>query len=87
MSKVIDNPNCHNGTVPGTPKGILAIIIMGELKGMMLPQTATGPVGSLIAIDIIAIEKMTIKVIGKLNDCASRISSLTALPIAAYKEA
>ena len=35
---------------------------------------------------IMAIEKITNKVIGKLNDCASRISSLTALPMAAYKE-
>ena len=35
--------SCHQGTVPGTPNGILAIIIIGELNGMILPQTAMGP--------------------------------------------
>ena len=45
----MDNPNCHQGTAPGTPNGILTIIIIGELKGMILPQKAIGPVGSFIA--------------------------------------
>ena len=34
----------------------------------------------------VAIEKITSIVTGKASDCASRISSLTALPIAAYNE-
>ena len=81
----IDNPNCHKGTVLGTPKGILAIITIGELNGMILAQTATGLSGTEIAADISAIEKMINMVIGKLKDCASRKSSLMALPIAPYK--
>ena len=79
-------PNCHQGTVPGTPKGILAIIIIGELKGIILAQTAKGRLDLSLALDIIAIEMITSIVTGKLSDCASRISSFTALPIAAYKE-
>ena len=86
IKKAMDNPSCHQGTVPGTPKGILAIIMIGELKGIILPQTASGPVGSFMAAVIIAMEKITSIVTGKLSDCASRISSLTALPIAAYRE-
>jgi hypothetical protein len=87
ISRTMERVNCQYGTVPGTPNGIRAIIMIGELKGIMLPQTAIGPVGSFMATGIIAIEKITNSVIGKLNDCASRISSLTALPIAAYKDA
>jgi len=82
----IDNPNCHQGTVLGTPKGILAIITIGELKGMMLVHTASGLVGFAIAGVINAMENMISIVIGKLNDCASLMSSLIALPMAAYKE-
>ena len=81
-SKVMDNPNCHQGTVPGIPKGILTIIIIGELKGMILPQTANGPVGSFSTAVIITIEKIIGIIKGKLRDCASLISSFTALPIA-----
>ena len=83
----MDSASCHQGTVPGTPKGTLAIITIGELKGIILAQTAMGPVGLLIAVVIRAIEKITNMVIGKLSDWASLISSLTALPIAAYKDA
>ena len=54
---------------------------MGEEKGIMLPQTAIGPVGLVEAAVIMAKEIITNIVIGKLRDCASRISSLTALPI------
>lgn len=72
--------------MPGTPNGILAIITMGELIGIMLAQNANGPVGSAIALVISAIEKITSNVTGKERDCASRMSSLTALPIAAYNE-
>jgi hypothetical protein len=59
---------------------------MGELKGTMLAQTATELLGFDIAGVINAIEKMISIVIGKLSDWASRISSLIALPMAAYKE-
>ena len=86
ISSDIDKPSCHQGTVPGTPKGILAIITMGELKGIMLAQNASGPVGSAIALVMITMEKMTSKVIGKASDWASRMSSLTELPMAAYNE-
>ena len=82
----MDRPNCHQGTVFGTPKGILTIIIIGELNGMMLVQTARELDGFVIAGVIKAIENIMSMVIGKLSDCASLISSLMALPIAAYKE-
>ena len=82
----MDKPNCHQGTVLGTPKGILAIITIGELKGMILVQTESVLDGLEIAGVISAMEKITSMVIGKLNDCASLISSLIALPMAAYKE-
>lgn len=84
MRKAIERPNCHQGTVPGTPYGILAIITIGELKGIMLAQTAIGPVGSFMAAVINAIDIITSIVTGKANDCASLISSLAALPIAPY---
>ena len=74
------------GTVLGTPNGIRAIITIGELKGTILAQTATGLLGLAIAGVISAIENITSMVIGKLNDCASRISSFIALPMAAYNE-
>src|SRR5690606_17453495 len=86
INKTIESPSCQYGTVPGTPNGMRAIIIIGELKGMILPHTATGPVGSFMATDIMAIEKITRRVTGKLRDCASLISSFTALPMAAYKD-
>ena len=86
ISNTMDNPNCHQGTVLGTPKGIRAIITMGELNGMILAQTATGLPGLAMVGAIKKMEKMTSMVMGKLNDCASRISSLIALPIAAYNE-
>ena len=83
---VIDKPNCHHGTEPGTPNGILAIMIIGEVNGIMLPQTAIGPVGSFNTAPIIVMEKMIGIIKGKLSDCASLISSFTALPIAANKD-
>ena len=86
ISETIDSPNCHQGTVLGTPNGILAIITMGELKGMILAHTATGLDGLEIVGVIKAIEKMMSMVMGKLSDCASRISSLMALPMAAYND-
>ena len=82
----IDNPSCHHGTVFGTPKGILAIITIGELNGIILAHTASGLVGFAIAGVINAMENIISIVMGKLNDCASLMSSLIALPIAAYKE-
>ena len=86
MSNVMDNANCHQGTVLGTPKGILAIITIGELKGIMLVHTAIELEGFDIAGVIRAMENMMSIVMGKLNDCASLMSSLMALPMAAYKE-
>ena len=86
ISNTIDKPSCHKGTVLGTPKGMRAIITMGELNGIMLVHTARLLVGLAIAGVINAIEKMISMVIGKLSDCASLISSLIALPIAAYNE-
>ena len=82
-NNTMDKPNCHQGTVLGTPKGIRAIITIGELKGMILAHTATELLGLDIAGVINAIEKIMSIVIGKLNDWASLISSLIALYIAA----
>ena len=82
----MDNTNCHTGTVPGTPNGNLAIITMGDVNGIILPQTAIGPFGSRMAIVIIKMAKMIMSVMGKLSDCASLTSSLMALPMAAYKD-
>ena len=86
INRLMDKPNCHHGTVAGTPNGIRAIITIGELKGIILAHTAMGLPGLLIAGVINAMEKMTSMVMGKLKDWASLISSLMALPIAAYKE-
>ena len=86
INNAIDKPSCHHGTVLGTPKGTLDIITMGELNGIILVQTAIGLDGFDMAGVIKAIENMMSIVIGKLNDWASLISSLIALPIAAYKE-
>ena len=86
ISNAIDKPSCHHGTVLGTPKGMRAIITMGELNGIILAQTARLLPGLDIAGVINAIEKMMSMVMGKLSDCASLISSLMALPIAAYNE-
>ncbi len=85
-SSSIERPNCHQGTVAGTPNGMRAIITIGELKGMMLVHTATELLGFEIAGVISAIEKITSMVMGKLSDWASRMSSLMALPMAAYSE-
>lgn len=86
ISRTMERPNCHQGTVTGTPNGIRAIITMGELKGMMLAHTASELPGLEMAGVISAMEKMTSMVMGKLSDCASHISSLMALPMAAYSE-
>ena len=83
INSSMDHPNCHQGTVPGTPYGMRAIMTIGELKGIRLPQTAIGPVGLAIAVVIKAIEMITSIVTGKLSDWASRKSSFTALPMAA----
>ena len=86
INNAIDKPSCHQGTVLGTPKGTLAIITIGELKGIILVHTASGLDGFEMAGVINAMENITSMVIGKLNDCASLISSLIALPMAAYKD-
>ena len=82
MSSDIESPSCQYGTVPGTPNGIRAVITMGELKGMILAQTAKEPEGLDNAEVMSTIEIMMSIVTGKLSDCASRTSSLMALPIA-----
>ena len=48
-SNAMDKPSCHKGTVLGTPKGIRAIITMGELNGMILAQTAIELLGLAMA--------------------------------------
>ena len=68
ISDAIESPNCHQGTVLGTPNGIRAIITMGELKGMILAQTAIGLVGFAMVDVIMAIERTTSMVMGKLSD-------------------
>ena len=86
INKTMERPNCHQGTVTGTPNGIRAIITMGELKGMMLAHTASELPGFEMAGVINAMENITSMVMGKLSDCASLMSSLMALPMAAYRE-
>ena len=86
ISKAIDKINCHTGTVPGIPNGMRHIIMIGELNGIMLAQKAKSPVGSAMTGAINAMEKMTSNVTGKESDCASLMSSLTALPMAANNE-
>lgn len=83
----MDKPICHQGTVLGIPKGMRTIIIIGDVKGIILPHTAIGPEGSFNTAPIIIIEKIMGIIKGKLSDWASRISSFTALPAAANKEA
>ena len=73
INNAIDKPNCHHGTVFGTPKGIRAIITIGELKGIILDHTAIGLEGFDMAGVIKAMEKMTSMVMGKLRDCASHL--------------
>ena len=86
-NKAIDRPNCQYGTVSGTPKGIRAIITIGEKNGIILAQVANELPGSLIALIIMIIAKIIGRVIGKLRLCASCESSFTALPTAAKSEA
>ena len=68
IRNAIDKPNCHQGTVLGTPNGMRTIIIIGELNGMMLDQTANELLGLEMTGVINAIEKITSIVMGKLND-------------------
>src|SRR6478672_11298171 len=64
ISKIMDKPNCQYGTVSGTPKGMRAIITMGEKKGIKLLQVANGPLGSLIALIIMIMPNTIGMVIG-----------------------
>ena len=86
ISIAIERPNCHQGTVLGIPKGIRHIMMIGELKGIILAQKARSPVGSAITGAIRAMEKITSIVIGNESDWASRMSSFTALPMAANSD-
>ena len=79
--------NCQYGTVPGTPKGILPIMMMGEVKGMMLVQTAKGLPGLLRTDCRMTKEKMMGMVMGNINCWASCGSSLMTLPMAAKRDA
>lgn len=76
--------SCQAGTLPD---GILAIITIGDEKGIMLPHTASGESGFPAAAVIMINDKMMGMVIGNINDCASWGSSFTTLPTAANREA
>ncbi len=58
------NINCQYGTVPGTPKGILAIITIGDKNGIRLAHVARLPDGLVMAFIMIMIEIMMGIVIG-----------------------
>ena len=87
INKAIESPSCQYGTVPGTPNGIRAIIIIGELKGMILPHTANAESGLATAVVIMINDKIMGMVIGSIRDCASCGSSFTTLPTAAKRDA
>ena len=59
-SKAMDNPSCQNGTVSGTPKGMRDIITIGEKKGMMLDQVASGLIGSLMELIMMMMAMMMV---------------------------
>ena len=80
----IETINCQAGTLP---EGILAIITIGDEKGIILPQTAIGASGFPAAVVMIINDKMMGIVIGNISDCASCGSSFTTLPTAANSEA
>ena len=70
----------------GTPKGIRAIITTGDVNGIMLNQTATGPSGLMIEILATISARKSGKVTGNMNCCVSDSLS-TAEPIAAKRAA
>ena len=76
--------NCQAGT---PPEGILAIITMGEEKGIILAQTAKEESGFPAAAVIMMKDKMIGIVIGIMSACASCGSSFTTLPTAAKSAA
>lgn|GEM_PF-6873654 len=82
-NEAIDSANCQNGT----PDGILAIITIGDEKGIILAHTAIGVSGFAAADIIITKDKIIGIVIGSINDWASCGSSFTTLPTAANNAA
>ena len=67
INKTMERPNCHQGTVTGTPNGIRAIITMGELKGMMLAHTVSEPEEFEMAGANNTMDTMTSKLMEKLT--------------------
>ena len=63
--QITDKASSHQATVP-IPKGNRAIMMIGEVNGIMLHHTARGLVGLPIALVIIMIEKMIGIVIGNI---------------------
>ena len=80
---IIESASCQKGI----PDGILAIITIGDEKGIILAQTAIGVSGFAAAVVIIIKDKIIGIVIGSIKDCASWGSSLTTLPTAANRAA
>ena len=77
-----DNINSHGAT----PKGNLAIITIGDVKGIIENQNARGAPGACTALDITRIPKIIGIVMGSINCCVS-VSLSTADPTAAKREA
>ena len=68
----------------GIPKGIRAIIAIGEVKGIMENQTANELCGLVIILPITTIDNISGAVTGSINCCVS-VSWSTAEPTAANK--
>lgn len=70
----------------GTPKGIRIIMIIGEVKGIIESQKATGPLGLLITKLLMSKANTSGIVMGNMNCCVSASLS-TAEPTAANNAA
>lgn len=81
MSKTMDSISSHTGT----PKGILATIATGDVKGMMESQNPIGPSGLLMKLKLPYMPSIKGITANRLNCCVS-VSLSTAEPIAAYIE-
>ena len=64
-SAATDKASSHHATVP-SPNGKRAIIIIGDVKGIILHHTASGPVGLAIALVLAIMENMIGMVIGNI---------------------
>ena len=86
MKPNTSKPSDSTNSQTGTPNGIRAIITIGEVKGMIDVQKASGPSGDFKTVATTKIPRINGIVTGHMNWLVSSWSS-TAAPIAANKEA